>query len=60
MTRGSRIAALWATVVALRISGSLEHLLEDLDAKDDGYTGDCPFHEGESRRAFHVSLTKNA
>ncbi len=36
------------------------NLLEDLDPKDDGYTGDCPFHEGESRRPFHVSLTKNA
>lgn len=35
-------------------------LLDDLDPKDDGYVGDCPFHEGESRRPFHVSLSKNA
>ena len=40
----------------------LEHydLLDDLKPKDDGYTGDCPFHEGESRRPFHVSLSKGA
>ena len=47
---------------AVSFEAVLEHydMLEDLDPKDDGYTGDCPFHEGESRRPFHVSLTKNA
>ena len=43
---------------AVSFEAVLEHynMLEDLDPKDDGYTGDCPFHEGESRRPFHVSL----
>ena len=40
----------------------LEHygLLDDLEEKDDGYCGPCPFHEGESPRPFHVSTSKNA
>ncbi len=40
----------------------LEHygLLAELEEKDDGYCGPCPFHEGESPRPFHVSTSKNA
>ncbi len=47
---------------AVTIEAVLERyeLLDDLEPKDDGYTGDCPFHEGESERPFHVSLSKNA
>ena len=47
---------------AVTIEAVLERyeLLDDLEPKDDGYTGDCPFHEGESQRPFHVSLSKNA
>ncbi len=51
-----------AVKAAVTIEAILERyeLLDDLEPKDDGYTGDCPFHEGESQRPFHVSLSKNA
>ena len=51
-----------AVKAAVTIEAVLERyeLLDDLEPKDDGYTGDCPFHEGESQRPFHVSLSKNA
>ncbi|MCH7666518.1 MAG: hypothetical protein IH936_11395 [Acidobacteria bacterium] len=51
-----------AVKAAVSIEAVLERyeLLDDLEAKDDGYSGDCPFHEGESQRPFHVSLSKNA
>ena len=51
-----------AVKAAVSFKAVLEHyeLLDDLEPKDDGYTGECPFHEGESRRPFNVSLSKNA
>ena len=51
-----------AVKTAVSIEAVLERygLLDDFEAKDDGYTGDCPFHDGESRRPFHVSLSKSA
>ena len=51
-----------AVKTAVSIEAVLERyeLLDDLNEKDDGYTGDCPFHEGETPRPFHVSTSKNA
>ena len=46
-----------AVKAAVTIEAVLERyeLLDDLEPKDDGYTG-CPFREGHSRRPFHVSV----
>lgn len=51
-----------AVKAAVSIEAVLERyeLLDDLNEKDDGYTGDCPFHKGETPRPFHVSTSKNA
>ena len=46
---------------AVPMTQVLEHyeLLEELEEKEDGYKGRCPFHEGKSRTPFHVSTSKN-
>ena len=56
----------WIDFAAVKRQVSMEQALEhyghlaELEEKDDGYCGPCPFHEGESPRPFHVSTTKNA
>jgi DNA primase len=56
----------WIDFAAVKRQVSIEQVLEhydhlaELEEKDDGYCGPCPFHEGESPRPFHVSTSKNA
>ncbi len=56
----------WIDFAAIKRQVSMEQALEhyghlaELEEKDDGYCGSCPFHEGESPRPFHVSTSKTA
>ena len=53
----------WIDFAVVKRQVSIEQVLEhyghlaELEEKDDGYCGPCPFHEGGSPRPFHVSTS---